>query len=129
MRLLLDTVVFLWLITDDSRLLKQARGAILAPGTEVFLSVVSLWEIVVKYQLGRLPLPEAPSRYIPIQRARHLIESLPLDELSVAHLHKLPSIHKDPFDRMLVCQAIEHNLDIVTPDKAILDYPVRTFWS
>jgi PIN domain nuclease of toxin-antitoxin system len=71
------------------------------PTNEVYLSVVSVWEVMVKYQLGRLPLLQSPDAYIPQQRQRQQIESLPLDEDSVTNLARLPALHKDPFDRML----------------------------
>ncbi len=103
MKLLLDTHIFLWFISGDNRLSDDQRDSIQDPGNEVFLSVASLWEIIVKYQLGKLPLPQSPESYIPLQRQRHLIASLPLDEASVAQLAKLPPIHRDPFDRMLIC--------------------------
>ncbi|MGH9898077.1 MAG: type II toxin-antitoxin system VapC family toxin, partial [Pyrinomonadaceae bacterium] len=83
-----------------------------------------LWEAIIKHQIGKLLLPLRPERYLPIQRARHRISNLPLDESSVARLAGLPAIHRDPFDRMLICQAIEHDLTIVTADNAIRAYPV-----
>jgi PIN domain nuclease of toxin-antitoxin system len=124
MRLLLDTHIFLWYITGDARLADEIRELIRQPENEVYLSVVSLWEVIVKYQLGKLPLPQPPEKYLPLQRERHLISSLPLNEASVSHLAKLPSLHRDPFDRMLICQAVEHGLTIVTVDEVISSYPV-----
>jgi PIN domain nuclease of toxin-antitoxin system len=124
MELLLDTHVFLWFISGDKRLSGAMRDSIRDSNNEVYLSVVSLWETVIKYQLGRLPLPQPPDSYLPTQRQRHQIASLPLDEASVSQLAHLPQIHRDPFDRMLVCQALEHSLTIVTVDDAICAYPV-----
>src|SRR6266852_601528 len=116
MRLLLDTCTFLWLVTDAPELSVQAREVFSDPGNEVHLSAVSAWEITVKYSLGRLPLPESPERFVPAQRKRHGIEPLPLDEEAALHLTRLPTFHKDPFDRMLVCQALVHGLVILSPD-------------
>ena len=99
MRLLLDTCTFLWLITDDDNLSQQARDLFQEPQNEVFLSAVSLWEITVKYQLGKLPLPEHPRHYIPDKRQQHHVESLSLHEDAIQHLANLPDIHRDPFDR------------------------------
>jgi len=124
MRLLLDTHIFLWFISGDARLPSRLRDSIRNPEQEVYLSVVSLWEAIVKHQLGRLQLPQPPEQYLPLQRARHQIASLPLDEASVRHLVGLPLIHRDPFDRMLICQAIEHSLTIVTVDSVFSNYPV-----
>ncbi|MGE5340981.1 MAG: type II toxin-antitoxin system VapC family toxin [Candidatus Omnitrophota bacterium] len=126
MRLLLDTCIFLWFISGDNRLPENIREAISNTENEIFLSVISIWESIVKYQLGKLPLPRPPSEYLPEQRERHQIESLPLDEESVIYLPKLPSIHRDPFDRMLICQAIKNQLILVTVDNYIRSYPVKT---
>ena len=128
MRLLLDTCTFLWFITADGRLPQDIRKSIQSPDHEVWLSVVSFWEILVKHQLGRLPLPESPASYILKQRERHGIDSLALLENAVGHLTKLPDRHRDPFDRMLICQAIDRGLTIVTPDPAIHSYPVKVLW-
>ncbi len=126
MNLLLDTCIFLWYISGNSRLPENIRIEICNTENEVFLSVVSVWESFVKYQIGRLPLPEPPEKYLPIQRKRHQILSLKLDEESISHLAKLPLIHRDPFDRILICQSIEHNLTLVTVDNMIKAYPVYT---
>ena len=127
MKLLLDTHIFLWLITGDQRLPEVMQRDILNLENAVYLSVISLWEISVKYQLGKLPLPEPPENYLSVQRERHMIASLPLDEASVSQLAKLPSTHRDPFDRMLICQALEHHLTIVTVDEMIRAYPVPVY--
>jgi PIN domain nuclease of toxin-antitoxin system len=100
------------------------RDAIRDPSNEVFLSAISVWEAIVKYQLGKLPLPEDPEIYLPEQRNLHQIISLLLDENSVAQLSRLPSLHRDPFDRMLICQALQHRLTIATVDTAIRAYSV-----
>ena len=91
---------------------------------EIYLSVVSTWECIIKYQLGKLPLPELPEIYLPKQRDLHQIVSLDLDERSVVHLVKLPSLHRDPFDRMLICQALQNDLKIATVDEAVRAYSV-----
>jgi PIN domain nuclease of toxin-antitoxin system len=115
-RLLLDTCTFLWIITEAPDLSKNARDLFLDPGNDVFLSTVSIWEIVVKYCLGKLLLPEPPDRFIRAQRESHVIEPLALDEESTLHLTRLPDLHRDPFGRMLICQAIRHGLVLLTPD-------------
>lgn len=127
MKLLLDTHIFLWFISGDPRLPDFMRESICDLNNEVYLSVVSLWETIVKYQLGKLPLPHPPENYLPIQRERHQVSSLPLDESSVSQLAHLPPIHRDPFDRMLICQALEHQLTIITVDDTISRYSVPIF--
>jgi PIN domain nuclease of toxin-antitoxin system len=124
----LDTCTFLWIITANSQLSAHAREFFVDPFNDVWLSSISTWEISMKYGLGRLPLPQPPDQYIPAQRELHGIESLPLDEEATFYLSKLPEYHKDPFDRLLVCQAIVHGLTILTPDNLIQQYPARTIW-
>jgi PIN domain nuclease of toxin-antitoxin system len=124
MRILLDTHIFLWFISGDTQLSTDVRDAIREPDNEIYLSAVSVWEAMVKYQLGKLPLPEHPETYLPKQRDLHQISSLSLDENSVVQLAKLPPLHRDPFDKMLICQALQNGLTIATVDSAIRAYPV-----
>ena len=101
MRLLLDTHIFLWFITGDSHLPIPFFEAIIESENEVFLSAASVWEIIIKYDLGRLPLPDLPGTYIPTQRERHRIETLPITESSLKCLSSLSKLHSDPFDSLL----------------------------
>lgn len=125
MLLLLDTHIFLWFITGDSRLSVSFHEAILESENRVFLSAASLWEIIIKYDLRKLPLPESPESFIPRQRKLHGIESLPVTESSFKHLASLPNKHRDPFDRCLISQALSHKMTIVTMDRAIMEYEVE----
>jgi PIN domain nuclease of toxin-antitoxin system len=126
-KLLLDTCTFLWLAGGAS-LSPAASAAVRDPSNEVFLSAVSTWEIVTKHRAGRLPLPEPPDRLIPIERRLRGVAALPLDEDATFQGLRLPLLHRDPFDRMLIAQAVAHGLAIVTPDPAIAQYPVRVIW-
>jgi len=125
-KLLLDTCVFLWLITGERRLPARVSSG-LANG-ELWLSAASVWEMAVKYAKGTLRLPVPPDRLISAARVRYSISTLPIDEESALHIVKLPDLHADPFDRMLVSQAIVHGLTIVTPDSLVTQYPARTMW-
>lgn len=129
MRLLLDTCTFLWIVFDQPDLSVSARAAYLDADNEVFLSAVSAWEITVKHRLGKLPLAEPPKQFVPRFRKGHGIAALPLDEDAVLQDATLPGLHRDPFDRMLICQAIAHGLILLTPDPVISQYPVRVLWS
>ncbi|MBW3624217.1 MAG: type II toxin-antitoxin system VapC family toxin, partial [Armatimonadetes bacterium] len=114
----------LWYIAGDPRVDIQLRNELRDPNNRVFLSVVSAWEIIIKHLLGKLPLPEPPEILIPQARHRHGFHSLELDEASILRLMNLPPLHKDPFDRLLIGQALEHDLTLVTVDAAIRAYPV-----
>jgi PIN domain nuclease of toxin-antitoxin system len=124
MRLLLDTQIFLWYVAASNRLPRRIRDAIRNPDNEIFLSVVSVWEAIIKWQIGKLPLAEPPQRYLPRLREQHQILSLAVEEASVLRLAHLPPLHQDPFDRLLICQAIQHGLTIATVDRRIRSYPV-----
>lgn len=83
-----------------------------------------MWEAVIKYQLGKLPLPAPPAEYLPQQREAHGIAPLPIDEGAMPHLASLLPLHRDPFDRILVAQALQYGLTIATVDAAVSAYPV-----
>lgn len=125
MRLLLDTHVFLWLLAEPERLGSQI-ALLEDPGNQLLLSAASSWEIAIKSQLGRLSLPDDPKRYVP-ERMR----AIGAEPLAVQHTHALavvdlPQLHRDPFDRLLVAQAIDLKLRIVTADEQIRRYEVET---
>lgn len=128
MKFLLDTVTFLFAATGDRRLSAAARSVIESPDDPVYLSAVSAWEIAIKHGRGKLALPELPDRYVPRLREEMGIEELPLGEEAILRVGRLPSIHRDPFDRALVSQAISMGMTILTPDEAIRQYPVPTIW-
>jgi len=127
-RLLLDTCTFLWLAGGTTSLSPAAVNGIRDPANEVYLSAVSVWEIATKYRTRRLPLPEPPDRLIPTERDLRGVASLAFDEESALQVLRLPALHRDPFDRMLISQAIAGGLAIVTPDPLISQYPVRIIW-
>jgi PIN domain nuclease of toxin-antitoxin system len=124
MNLLLDTHAFLWYISSDPKLPRYAFDAIRDKSNQVYLSVVSVWEALVKNQTGKLPCRHL--RTNTSTRVALLIESL------ISHwngrqcrtLLSLPAHHRDPFDRMLICQALAHQLTIVTNDEMFQRYPV-----
>lgn len=128
MRLLLDTCTFLWLNGDRARLPRRVLEALESPDNDLLLSAVSAWEIVVKSAAGRISLGTDASRWIPDRREQNGIASLPVTEEAAVQVAKLQPLHKDPFDRMIVCQAITEGLIVVTPDPLIHQYPVRVFW-
>ena len=128
MKLLLDTCTFLWIAGGGRALPPAVAAAYQSPDNEVFLSAASVWEIAIQFGRGRLPLPVPPQRLVAEERLRRGLTSLAIDEEAVLHLTKLPSLHADPFDRLLVSQAIVHGLIILTPDPVLARYPARTMW-
>jgi PIN domain nuclease of toxin-antitoxin system len=128
MRLLLDTHVFLWAAADDPRLTGDAREAITDRQNDLFLSVLSAWEIVIKHGLGRLELPQAPVSYVRSRMSMFGMSRLPMEFEHLAQVSELPRIHRDPFDRLLVAQAQTEGLSIVTGDENITRYDVAVVW-
>jgi PIN domain nuclease of toxin-antitoxin system len=126
MKFLLDTCIFLWYVNDDKKLNKKHLDLITDYHNEIYLSVVSVWETCIKQLNKKLILPEFAGDYLPKIRIKHGILSLELSEKCLEHLDKLPSIHQDPFDRILICQAIENDLTFLTVDKNIKKYPIKT---
>jgi PIN domain nuclease of toxin-antitoxin system len=127
-RVLVDAHAVMWATLDDDRLPSGVRSLIADGRTRVVVSVATTWELMVKALAGRLRLPEPPEDFF-----RGLIDAfdyevLPVEQRHVDALPELPDIHGDPFDRMLVAQAIVEGLEIVTGDAAIRAYPVRTIW-
>ena len=121
MKLLLDTHIFLWYISADPQLPTTFRDAIRDPANEVYLSAASVWEAVIKNALGKLPLPEAPATYLPRQREAHHITALPIEEAAFTHLAGLPSLHRDPFDRILtrisqMARSFRHDVCAFSPE-------------
>jgi PIN domain nuclease of toxin-antitoxin system len=124
-RLLLDTHVFLWLNSEPERL----RGTLKPLEDEhndLLVSAATTWEIAIKYAGGRLMLPEPPERFVPTRIRAIGAESLAIEHAHALAVSRLPSLHRDPFDRMLVAQADSQGATLVTADQRIADYSVRT---
>jgi PIN domain nuclease of toxin-antitoxin system len=127
MKLLLDTAAVIWIATDESKVSAAARNAYLDRANTTCISVISIWELLVKNRLGKLPLPSSIPDLIRPMRT-HGVSVISLTESAVLRLQGLPDLHRDPFDRMLICQAIDEDLTIVTPDQLIRTYPVKSLW-
>lgn len=128
MKLLLDTCTFLWIALDSPKVSKAARAAFLDRGNERFLSTASVWEIAIKHSIGKLALPMRPDRFIPEIRESSGLDLLALDEESALAAGRLPWIHRDPFDRVLLAQALVHGMTMLTSDEEIERYGVPTIW-
>jgi PIN domain nuclease of toxin-antitoxin system len=128
LRALLDTHSFLWFVTADKKLSTTAEGLISVGENELLLSVASVWEIAIKVNTGRLPIPEPLDTFIPGQLEKNRIALLPIALAHVVEAARLPLHHRDPFDRLLICQAIVESLPILSADSVFDDYPVRRIW-
>ena len=129
MRFLLDTHAFLWFLNDDIALNFKARAAIEDPSHTVYLSIASLWEIAIKVGIGKLELPEPYAVFIRKQLA--INSRLRMLAISIDHLEitsAIPLHHRDPFDRLLIAQAIHENLTLITSDATFARYDVDRFW-
>jgi PIN domain nuclease of toxin-antitoxin system len=124
MRLLLDSHVFLWWVSDDARLSRPQREAISDGANACFLSHASIWELAIKASLGRLELPQSVGRFVSEQCELHGFQLLPITLDAVTRVETLALNHRDPFDRLLVAQAIESELTLATRDTALRAYGV-----
>jgi PIN domain nuclease of toxin-antitoxin system len=128
MKYLLDTHAFLWWVADDEQLSVTARNIISNPDNQIYFSVVSAWEIVIKTGTGKLILPEVPAIYIPSRIASNQFQILPVSLnhiLSIPHLEKY---HKDPFDRLLIAQSYTEKLALISIDSLICQYSIQIIW-
>jgi PIN domain nuclease of toxin-antitoxin system len=128
MRLLLDTHVFLWWNEANPQISRRVYDLLADPHNRLFLSIVSVWEIVLKAYTRKLKLPSPVAVYIPPRLSHYGIEALPLTLAHVLAAEDLPAHHRDPFDRMLVAQARVESVPVVTHDPQIRKYKIETIW-
>ena len=128
MKFLLDTHVFLWFSAGEERLGEKAYGILEDIENEVLLSLASLWEIAIKASLGKLRLKKPFRELIPRQLVGNEIGLLPIQLQHLIALTDLPFHHRDPFDRLLIAQAIAEDIPILSGDPAFRDYPVQVIW-
>ncbi len=128
MRVLLDTHAFLWLVTDDPQLSQTAKEVFLEGQNELLLSAVSGFEIAVKYSLGKLSLKETPATFIKNRVQANALTPFPLTVEHAVQLQNMPFHHRDPFDRLLVAQALIENIPILSADTVLSAYSVSRIW-
>ena len=127
MNALLDTSVLLWWLGDPSRINRELLDELKAEESVVWFSQMSLLEIQIKVGLGKLQM-DFPVNHIPSLADRSGLSALPLNNAAIFMLPKLPDLHRDPFDRLLICEAIQQGCPLVTPDQIICRYPVKVLW-
>lgn len=128
MRVLLDTHAFLWWIGDDPRLSERAREVLSDGDNDLVFSAASGWEIAIKARLGRLHVPGDLNTYLVRQLTENYTSVLPVHLSHALRVHALPDHHRDPFDRLLVAQAIVEEIPLLSADPRIARYPVEVVW-
>ena len=128
MRLLLDTHTFLWFILNDPLLSIRARDLIIEPANEIEISPASYWEIAIKISIGKYSLSEPLEDFVTREVATNQFRILPIEPRHVAPLTSLPFHHRDPFDRLMIAQAMVEQIPIISADAAFDDYPVTRLW-
>jgi PIN domain nuclease of toxin-antitoxin system len=126
--LLLDTCTFLWLAACPQRLSRAAAAALDEPRNTPYLSDASLWEIALRYRLGKLPLPKPPREWVPAQAAFFQVQRLAIEPASIFLSGELPTAHRDPFDRLLAAQALAAAMTVVTPDPPLRSLGCQVVW-
>jgi PIN domain nuclease of toxin-antitoxin system len=123
MNYLLDTHVFLWSLFDDDKLSIPAKEAIRSLDNHIYISIITYWEIALKYALGKLDLEGVAPEELPVYAKQVGFETLNISEKEASTFYQLPRIqHKDPFDRLIVWQAISHGFTLISKDKSIPEY-------
>ena len=125
MKILVDTHVFLWAITEDGRMSKKHRAMWLDGENELWLSVASIWEMLIKAGIGKLPLPTPAASYIFKQMEKNRVNALPVRPQHFAELEKLPPLHRDPFDRLIMAQARVEKMPVMTVDTRLREYGAK----
>lgn len=126
MRLLLDTHVWLWMVAEPERLSRRVRGLLGDADHDVLLSAAAVWEIGIKYATGKLKLVSPPSTFVPIHIERSGVRPLPVTVAHALRASDLPMHHRDPFDRLMVAQALEDGVTLVTADDRLAKYGAET---
>jgi PIN domain nuclease of toxin-antitoxin system len=128
MNLLLDTHTFLWLRFSPDKVSSTALSAYQDEANQVFLSHASVWEMQIKHQLGKLELDIDLAELLKEQCEQNSLQLLPVEIIHILGLSKLPFHHKDPFDRLLISQAVTENMSLVSSDEFFSDYEVKVLW-
>jgi PIN domain nuclease of toxin-antitoxin system len=128
MKYLLDGMVWLWSIDSTARISKRGLEVLTNGEEEIYFSSATVWELTIKAHLGKLTLPGPPSECIPSFVAKQGLKPLSVTHAHAVKVYDLPSYHRDPFDRLLIAQAIVEEMTILTADRAFAKYPVDVLW-
>ncbi len=125
---MLDTHVFLWMISALEKLSQTAKDIIQNPDNTLFISAISGWEIVIKHKLGKLELPDNAGKYLLEQMRMNGIKDIPVLMEHSLKVLDLPDIHKDPFDRMIISQSSVEQIPVISGDQSIAQYNINVIW-
>jgi PIN domain nuclease of toxin-antitoxin system len=128
MKILLDTQAFLWIVADAPELSKKAKKIFLDQENDLFLSLASIWEMAIKLSLGKLKLKQPIEKFLPAQLQENSILQLDISFRHVVGVASLPFHHRDPFDRLIISQAIQENLLILSSDVTFDAYNIQRLW-
>ena len=128
MKYLLDTMVWLWSVGPTDKIGKQGLAILESGEEDIYLSAASALEVAIKTRLGRFDLPEPPGRYVPKRLAEQGIKSLSVTQSHALRVHDLPLHHGDPFDRLIIAQALDEGMVILTSDHVFHRYSVELVW-
>lgn len=128
MKYLLDSVVWLWSIGSVEKINKRGHEILNSGESEIYFSAAAVWELSIKARLGKLTLPSPPARCVPEFMAKQRLLPLPVTHFHAVKVYDLDSHHTDPFDRLMIAQAILEKMVILTADRAFKKYPVELVW-
>jgi PIN domain nuclease of toxin-antitoxin system len=128
MKYLLDTMVWLWSVGSSENIGEAGLHILNSGEEEIYFSAASCWEIAIKTRLGKFRLPEEPVRYVPKRLAEQGIRSLSVTQNHSLKVYELPLHHHDPFDRLIIAQALSEDMVILTSDRTFSKYPAEVLW-
>jgi len=128
MKYLLDTVVWMWSVGPTDKISRAGLEVLTNGEAELYLSAASAWEVAIKTQLGKFTLTEPPGTYVPKRLSAQGIRSLSITQNHSLKVYDLPSHHRDPFDRLIIAQAMIEDMTILTADRVFAKYPIEILW-
>jgi PIN domain nuclease of toxin-antitoxin system len=128
MKYLLDTMVWLWSLGSVENIGDEGRAILTDKNADIYLSTASSWEIAIKAKIGKSTLPEPPPRYIPKRLAEQNIQALTINQTHALKVYDLPLHHRDPFDRLIIAQALIEEMVVLTSNRDFEKYPVQVVW-
>ena len=127
-KFLLDTHIFLWMVADPEELSTKVSDIVKEKANALYLSAASGWEIALLWQLKRIELPDEPQRFVPEAMQKYAVIPLPIGFQTAISSAMLPLIHRDPFDRIIIAEAIREKMIVLTKDRTFKEYGLQSEW-